>query len=180
MFEVVKVNLSSFMDSFPTLSIPSATFAAILSYTGSSGEAFILWACVSTLDMILGVVLAIVDGAFSVRRLYNWVFKIFIQLLTIVLFAAILRMFAIASGVQLFFASWLLLFYGLMDFSSIMEKFLRLGFLPAPAKVLLNFMRRRSAKIFAAMVNEPRLEKEMREALGAKDKTRATATNTPE
>ena len=45
-----------------------------------------------------------------------------------------------------------------------------LGCLPKPASVLLGFLRRRSSKVFAAMVNDPRLEREMREALGEKDK----------
>ena len=170
MIEVAKATFAGMLDNFPSLAIPSTLFATLLSYTGCSGEAFVLWVCISTLDMIFGVILSIVDKCFKVSKLYNWVFKIFIQLLTIVLFAAILRMVAITAGIELFVVSWLLLFFALMDFSSIMEKFLRLGYLPKPAQILLGLMRKRSAKVLAAMVNEPELEKQMREALGEKEK----------
>ena len=170
MLETCKSLYENILASFPAIPTVTTLFAAILSYTGCSGEAFVLWACISTLDMIFGVIVSVVQGAFCSRRLYSWVFKIFIQLLTIFTFTAILRMFTLASGVELFFASWLLLFFGLMDFSSVLEKFLVLGYLPKPAQIMLSFMRRRSAKIFAAMVNEPQLEEEMRKALGEKDK----------
>lgn len=173
MIVAVKTMYENILDSFPFVPAVSTLVAALLSYTGCSGEAFVLWACISTLDMVFGVVLSIVAGSFCAKKLYNWVFKIFIQLLTILAFTAMLRMFTIASGVELFFASWLLLFFGLMDFSSVMEKFVKLGYLPKPAIILLSLMRRRSAKVFAAMVNEPQLEKEMREALGEKDKKSA-------
>lgn len=172
MHSVVKVTIMRAVESFKAMTTPvlATLFASLLAYTGSSGEAFILWVCISTLDMIFGVVVSIVHSSFCAKKLYNWVFKIFIQLLTIVVFAAVLRMFAIASGVNVFIASWLLLFFGLMDVSSILDKFLQLGYLPKPASILLGFLRRRSSKVFAAMVNDPRLEREMREALGEKDK----------
>lgn len=170
MLDTAKTIFRGAVEGLPAMSVPATALAAFTSYFQASGEAFILWICLSTLDLIFGMVLAVVNSSFKVSRLYHWVFKICIQMLTIVLFAVVLRMFAIASGVQLFFESWLLLFFGLLDFSSIMDKFLQLGYLPKPAYVLLKFMRKRSAKMFAAMVNEPRLEREMRKALGDKEK----------
>lgn len=165
MLDILRSQFNGAVESFPVMALPAAVFTAFLTYTGGHAEAFVTWCLLSALDFVLGIIVAIVDRKFNARKLYHWVGRVFVQLLSIALFAAILRLLTITAGVELIFANWLLFFYALMDFTSIMDKLLFLGFMPRPAYMLLKFLRRRSARVFAAALNDDGLADELEEAL---------------
>lgn len=152
------------MDSWYMI-FPSALLAWVLEYTGAHAEAFVTWCVLSAADLVIGTIVAVVQGVFKASRLYHWVEKTFVQLLSVFIFAAVLRTLAIASGVELFVANWLLLFYCFLDASSLLEKFVQMGWMPSVALVLLKFMRRRTTNAFAAMAGDPKLAAEMEKAL---------------
>lgn len=152
------------------MGIPAMLLASLTSYTGASGEAFLIWIIVSTIDMVFGVIYSILSSNFSATKLYKWVFKIFVQLITIVIFAGVLRAFKLASDVELFFGSWILFFYILMDATSIFDKMLLLGVLPKPAYVFFSFFKKRSLKVMTAAFDDPNLVKELEKALEAKQR----------
>ena len=165
MLDIVRTQFVGAVESFQTMAIPASIFTALMTYTGGHAEAFITWCILSSIDLIFGIILAIVKKKFDAHKLYHWVGRICVQLLSIVIFAAILHMLHIAAGIELVFANWLLFFYALMDFTSIMDKLLFLGFMPRPAYVLLKFLRRRSAKVFAAALNDEKMADELEAAL---------------
>jgi len=165
MLNVIREQFAGAVESFHIMAVPASIFTALMTYTGGHAEAFITWCILSSFDLVFGVILAIVKKKFDARKLYHWVGRVCVQLLSIVIFAAILRMLHIAAGIELVFANWLLFFYALMDFTSIMDKLLILGFMPRPAYMLLKFLRRRSAKVFAAAMNEEGMADELEAAL---------------
>lgn len=170
MFAVVKEQFAGAAEGFRVMALPATAFTALLTYTGGCAEAFATWCGLSALDLIFGVVLAIVQRRFCITKLYHWVGRVCVQLFSITLFAAILHMLNIVAGIEVVLANWLLFFYALMDFTSIMEKLLLLGFMPKPAFVLLKFLRRRTAKVFAAAMNDEFLAEEIEKSLeGAKE-----------
>lgn len=150
------------------MGVPAMLLAALTSYTGASGESFLIWIIVSSLDLVFGVICAIMYGKFDASKLYKWVFKIFVQLVTVIIFAGVLRAFKLAADVELFFGSWILFFYIMMDATSIFDKMLLLGVLPKPAYVFFSFFRKRSIKVLTAAFNDPDLVKELEKVIDTK------------
>lgn len=144
---------SQLMDNFSISAILATVVTIALDYTGAESEAVILWLVLSMTDCVLGIVRAVVLGEFSARKLHRWTWKIGTQMLIIVLFASMLRLFRIASGHELVLTNWLLCFFAFFDFSTTIDKLLSLGF-PVPhfVRQLLSLMRRRIARAVAGLV----------------------------
>lgn len=177
MLDALKAQWSSTVEAWPMF-VPSSIFAFLLEYTGAHAEAFVAWCILTAADLVFGISVAVIQGNFKISKLYHWVGKTFVQLLTIMIFAVVLRSFAIASGVSLFFANWIIMFYILLDASSLLDKFVLLGLLPTPIIVLLSFLRKRVSKSFAVMAGEPKLARELENAL-KNAKPKPTPTSTP-
>lgn len=165
MFDALRLHFVGAMENYSVTAILATIFTALMEYTGGEAEAFIVWCLFSALDLIFGVGLALMRGNFDSRKLGHWTLRIGSQLLVIIMFAGILHMFKFAAGVELVFANWLLFFFALMDFSSVVDKLALLGLMPKPALVLVVSLRRRSSKLFSAMIDDPRLQKELEHAL---------------
>lgn len=165
MLDIVRTQFNGAVSSFPMTVVPATLLTSLQTYTGGHLEAFITWCILSAGDLVFGVILAIVQHKFCARKLYHWAGRVLVQLLSVFIFAAVLRMFTLAAGVELFFANWLLFFFALMDATSILNKLLVLGFMPKPAYVILKMLRRRSSRVFATLMDDPDMARELERSL---------------
>lgn len=145
--------------------LPATAFTAAVEYLGTGKEALITWLVLSTIDCIFGIVVAIGTQSFKVKKMYRWVGRVFLQLLTVFLFAALCHMFEVSAGVELVLTSWVLFFYACLDVSSICNKLVFFGLLPKPVFVILKMLRHRFSKAFGAAFDSPEFAEEIEQAL---------------
>ena len=149
--------------------IPSAIVSSVLTYLGTQGEVLLCWLVMSTVDCMAGIIVAVTSSTFKTSKLFRWVGKVFMELLLVVLLAMLCRVVNITLGIEQFLSNWILLFFILLDFSSICNKLLYFGILPTPFKIILKYLRHNFAKSFSVMLNTPGAMEELEKALEQKD-----------
>lgn len=145
--------------------IPATALTAAIEYLGSGCEALITWLVLATLDSVFGIIVAVVTGRFHVSKMYRWCGRIFLQLMTVYLFAALCAMFTISSGTELVLTSWIFFFYACLDVSSLCNKLVFFGVLPRPILVIMKMLRRKFAKTFATAFDSPEFADEIEQSL---------------
>lgn len=126
------------------------------------GHAVVLYGffALATIDMLLGVLRAVVFQNFETRLLGKWMVKLSVQMFLASVILLFFHMLSVTAGVTIAIANWLFLLFAFNDLCSIVSKVESLGFrIPTPITVLLHLLRRRTAFDIAQYLRVP----EMRE-----------------
>lgn len=116
----------------------------------------------ATIDMLLGVLRAVVFQNFETRLLGKWMVKLFVQMFLASVILLFFHMLSVTAGVTIVIANWLFLLFAFNDLCSIVSKVESLGFrVPIPIKVILDLLRRRTVFDIAQYLRVP----EMREQI---------------
>ena len=144
---------SELMDNFCISAALSTLTTMFLQYTGSNVETVVIWLAFSTVDCILGMTIGILTKKFSVRKLYKWVWKIFVQLTIILMFAAMLRAVTLTANIELMLTNWIVCLFAFFDFTTAIDKLLILK-VPVPKFMLavLALLRKRISRTVATAV----------------------------
>ena len=175
MLEHIKAVGQDFMESAFML-WPAGFVSTIVTYLGTNEEALLCWVIMSTVDCAFGVIVAVTSGVFCATKLFRWVGKFTVQIILVFLLVMTFRVINLTLGVEQFITNWVLLFFILLDFSSICNKLLYFGLLPRPMLVILKYLRHNFAKAFSTMLNTPGAMEELEKALAEHDnKTKSSS-----
>lgn len=166
---------SELMDNFCISAVLSTLTVTFLNYTGATVETVLIWLVFSTIDCLLGITIAVLHNLFSARKLYQWVGKIFVQLVIILMFAAMLRAVSHTASIELVLTDWIICLFAFFDFTTAIDKLLVLK-VPVPrfVSVVLALLRKRLSRTVATAVgseNEEDVQK-IEESLAEKPRTR--------
>lgn len=144
---------------------PAGFVSSIVTYLGTTEEALLCWVVMSTVDCVFGVIVAVTSGSFCGVKLFRWVGKFTVQILLVFLLVLTFKVINLTLGIEQFITNWVLLFFILLDFSSLCNKLLYFGLLPKPLLIILKHLRHRFAKSFSSMLNTPGAMEELEKAL---------------
>ena len=141
------------LDNFCISAVLSTLTALFLHYTGSDVETVVVWLVFSTVDCLLGITIGVLNKQFSIPKLYRWVGKIFVQLVIILMFSAMLRAVSHTANVELALTNWIICLFAFFDFTTAIDKLLILK-VPVPKFVLtvLALLRKRISRTVATAV----------------------------
>lgn len=144
---------------------PAGLVSSIVTYLETTEEVLICWVVMSTTDCLFGILVAITSATFQPLKLFKWVSKFTVQVLLVCLLVMTFKAVNITLGVEQFITNWVLLFFILLDFSSLANKLLYFGLLPRPVIIILKYLRHRFAKAFSSMLDTPGAMEELEKAL---------------
>lgn len=164
MLDVAKEVWQNSIENFVMI-YPAAFISSVVTYLDTTEETLLCWVLLSTLDCVFGIIVAVTSGAFCAVKLFKWVSKFTVQLLLILLLVMTFHVINLTLGVEHFITNWVLLFFILLDFSSLANKLLYFGLLPKPLIIILKYLRHNFAKAFSTMLHTPGAMEELEKAL---------------
>lgn len=124
------------------------------------------------LDLVLGMLRAVVYGDFEFRYLWRFARKLatFAVVVTVIGFLA--YAFFRVSGVLIYAVNWTLFFCTVVEAGSIISNLKLLGCpIPAVVDLFLSVIRKQAARNLAKYVDHPEMQAAFEEALSSKDNT---------
>lgn len=155
------------MDGIEFKAIIATVLTALADFTGAHETVILLYMFLVTVDLLLGISVAVITKTFSCFKLYTFVRKIGVQLFFVLLFSALASMLFHTSGIYIAITNWMLLLYGLCECASSVEKLLLIG-APVPPVVLtlLGAVRNKVARKMALAFQDEKLAVEIEKAIG--------------
>lgn len=158
------------MHGFSIKATVAAVLTAFTEYTGGHQVVLLLYLLFTSLDLILGMLAAVVYGNFCCKKLNRWLRKVATQLFIVVLFAAMLKMLFYTASVEITLTNWLLFIFAIMDFASVMDKLVYIGApVPPVVHVIVGSVRRRVSKQIAHVLHDEEVKEHIEKAIGGSD-----------
>jgi len=161
-----------FMDiwsAFPIKAGIAAVIALAAKHFGLVVEVLYAYCALMFADLITGIIRAIVYRQFCISKINRWVLKVGVQFFVATIIGVFFFMFEKTSGISIYVINWIFLMYAISDLTSTLENLENVGIkLPAPIKLIIKLLRKKTAIHLATIFDNPEAAKEIEEALGKK------------
>lgn len=155
------------MEGIEYKALVATILTAVADFTGAHEMVIILYMVLVTVDLLLGIFIAVVTNTFCCNKLNRFLRKLSVQLFLVLVFASLFKMIFHTAGIDIAIVNWLLLLFGVCECVSSVEKLVLIGApVPPVVLVMLGLVRRKLAHKLADVFNDDKLTEEIEKAIG--------------